>query len=147
MTKYLKFVAAAALAAGMAFAQAPAPAPGKIKPRAMVRRRVMKTLDLTAAQKQQAKTIFQQARQNSAPIRQQLQQNREAMATAVKANDTAQIQSLASRQGTLQGQAAAIRAESMAKFYSNLTPDQRTKADQMRQRVQQRMQRRKGNNG
>lgn len=153
MKQYLtRFAAAAALAAGMAFAQAPAsapqPAPAKVKPRAMVRRRMMKALDLTAAQKQQARTIFQQAKESSQTIRQQLKQNREALAAAVKANDTAQIQTLASQQGTLHGQATAIRAESMAKFYSTLTPDQRTKADQIRQKVQQRMQRfGKGNNG
>jgi len=153
----MKVVAAAALAAGMAVAQTPAPAPqpgqgstqGKAHPRGMMRRRMMNALNLTDAQKAQAKTIFQQARQNAEPIRQQLKQNREAMAAAVKANDTAQIQSLAAQQGTLMGQAAAIRAASSAKFYSTLTPDQQAKADQMRQRIRQRMQQRfsKGNNG
>ena len=153
MNQYLTRMAmVTALAAGFAFAQAPAPqtAPAQtsVKPRALVRRRLIKALDLTAAQKQQAKTIFQQAKQNAQPIRQQLQQNREAFAAAVKANDTAQIQALASQQGNLQGQVAAIRGESMAKFYSNLTPEQRAKADQVRQRIQQRIQQRKlGNNG
>ena len=155
MTKqWMKYFAVAAMATGLGFAQttptAPQPSPGKAMAnrRAMFRRRMMDALALTPAQQQQAKTIFQQARQNAAPIRQQMQQNRQAMAAAVKANDTAQIQSLAAQQGTLAGQAAAVRAESMAKFYSTLTPDQKAKADQFQQKVHQRMQQRKaGNNG
>lgn len=153
MNRYLtRIVTATALAAGLAFAQAPAPEPAPaqtaVKPRALVRRRLIQALDLTAAQKQQAKAIFQQARQNAQPIRQQLKQNREAFAAAVKANDIAQIQALASQQGNLRGQVAAIRGESMARFYSNLTPEQKTKADQMRQKIQQRIQQRRlGNNG
>jgi len=114
----------------------------------MLRRRLMQALNLTPARKQQARAIFQQAKQSAQPIRQQLQQNREAFAAAVKANDTAQIQALASQQGTLAGQVAAIRGESMAKFYSSLTPDQKTKADQIQQKIQQRLQQRKpGSNG
>jgi Spy/CpxP family protein refolding chaperone len=150
MRTYLtRFAAVAALAAGMAFAQPPAPAPqpgpGKaaMKPRAVLKRRLLKVLNLTAAQKQQAKTIFQQTRQNVQPIAQRAKQNREALAAAVKANDTAQIQHLAAQQGNLQGQVLAMRSESMAKFYATLTPDQRTRAEEIQQRVRQRVQQRK----
>ena len=77
-----------------------------------------------------------------------MKQNRQAFAAAVKANDTAQIQTLAGQQGNLMGQVAAIRGASMARFYSTLTPDQRTKADQIQQKIQQRIeQRRLGGNG
>jgi len=153
MKPYLsRFAILTALAAGMGFAQTPAPQPAPlttpVRPRVMLRRRLMQALNLTPAQKQQARAIFQQAKQSAQPIRQQLQQNREAFAAAVKANDTAQIQALASQQGTLAGQVAAIRGESMAKFYSSLTPDQKTKADQIQQKIQQRLQQRKpGSNG
>ncbi len=158
-SRLIKYAATAAMAAGMVFAQtatqpgqsgAATPAPGQhaVKPRAAFHRRMMQALNLTPAQQQQAKAIFQQAHQNAQPIVQQLRQNRQAMAAAVKSNDVAQIQSLSSQLGTLQGQVTAIRAESMAKFYSTLTPDQRTKADQMQQKVRQRIQQRKaGNNG
>jgi periplasmic protein CpxP/Spy len=147
-----KIALASTLAAGMAFAQTPAPQPAPatpaVRPRGMVRRRLFKALDLTDAQRQQARTIFQQARQNAQPIQQQLKQNRQAFAAAVKANDTAQIQALATQQGALHGQALAIRGESMAKFYGTLTPEQRAKADQVQQRMRQRMQQRKlGNKG
>jgi Spy/CpxP family protein refolding chaperone len=144
-----RFAAVAALAAGMSFAQqaTPAPQPAPAKPmagmHARIRNRMMQNLNLTDAQKQQAKAIFQQARQTAQPIRQQLQQNREAMAAAVKANDTARIQSLATTQGTLRGQVMAIRAQALAKFYSGLTPDQRAKADQMHQQFRQRLEQRR----
>jgi Spy/CpxP family protein refolding chaperone len=106
---------------------------------------MVRALNLTDSQKQQAKTIFQQAKQNSQSLRQQLKQNREAMAAAVKANDVAQIHSLAAQHGNLQGQMLGIRSEAMAKFYTTLTPEQKAKADQMQQRRKQRMGQRKAN--
>lgn len=151
-TLLTRFATVAALAAGMAVAQTPAPAPatppapGKaaMRPRGAIRHRMLQALNLTDAQKQQAKAIFQQTKQNIQPIAQQAKQNREALAAAVKANDTAQIQQLSAQQGNLQGQLVAMRSESMAKFYATLTPEQRAKADQIQQRVRQRMQQRKG---
>jgi len=142
--RLMQMAAAAVLAGGMAMAQTAAPAPtpqaaagqAQAKPRVALRRHMMQALNLTGAQKQQAKAIFQQARQDSQPVAQQLRQNREALAAAVKANDTAQIQQLATQQGTLRGQELAIRSGAMAKFYSTLTPEQRAKADQMQQRMQ-----------
>ena len=122
----------------MAFAQAPVastpqPDSGKaaMKPRATLRHRMLKALNLTAEQKQQAQTIFQQTRQSVQPVAQQAKQNRQALADAVKANDTAKIQQLATQQGSLQGQLLTLRSESMAKFYALLTPDQRAKAEQI----------------
>ena len=151
----IRFAAVAALATGMSFAQqaTPAPRPAPAKPmagmRARVRNRMMQNLNLTDAQKQQAKAIFQQARQTAQPIRQQLQQNRQAMSAAVKADDTAQIQSLATTQGNLRGQVMAIRAQALAKFYGGLTPDQRAKADQMHEQFRQHLEQRRAqhNNG
>ena len=145
--QFMRLAAVAALAAGMAFAQAPAPAPNaapgqKGTAQQRIRRRVMQALNLTAAQKQQAKAIFQQSRQNAQPIAHQLKQNREALSAAVKANDTAQIQQLSGQQGNLRGQMLAIRSGAMAKFYATLTPEQRTKAEQVQQRIRQRMQQR-----
>jgi periplasmic protein CpxP/Spy len=132
---WMKFAAAGALAAGMVFAQTAVvqhPHQGFAR-HGMVRRRMMKALNLTDAQKQQAKGIFQQARQTNQPVMQQLKQNREALAAAVKANDTARIEQLTAKQGQLRGQTMAVRAEAMAKFYQTLTPEQKTKADQLRQ--------------
>lgn len=143
-----KFATVAALAAGMAVAQTPTPAPeapaAKAHPRAAMRQRLAQALNLTDAQKEQAKAIFQEARQTAQPLRQQLKDNQQALSAAVKANDAAQIQQLSGTQGNLRGQVLAIRSGAMAKFYALLTPDQRAKADQIHQHVQQRFNRRNG---
>ena len=151
---FMKFATAAALAAGMAFAQAPATPAKPVKPGMMARRngirpRMMRNLNLTDAQKQQAKAIFQEARQTAKPVRDQLKQNRQAMAAAIKNNDTYQINQLATTMGSLEGQLAAIRSGAAAKFYTILTPDQKTQADQMRQKARQFLQQRRArrNNG
>jgi len=146
---FLKLSVLTALAAGMACAQTTTPAAPQTnttpapRHRAAMRQRMMQALNLTDDQKQQAKAIFQSARQSTQPLRQQLMQNRQAMAAAVKANDTAQIQQLATQQGNLMGQLVAARTEAMAQFYATLTPDQRAKADQIQQRRQQHMAQRK----
>lgn len=153
-----QFLAVTALTAGTVLAQTPSagtkPAPEKAPfahPMFGQHEQMMKELNLTPAQKQQADTIFGNAREKARPIRQEIQQNREALHAAMKANDTTQIQRLSAQQGTLMGKTLAIRTESMAKFYATLTPEQRMKADQsfermktrMRQRMQDRMQQRK----
>jgi protein CpxP len=141
----IKFATVTALASGMMFAQAPSPSPNpnaNARPHNFIRQRmarVAQQLNLTDAQKQQAKTIFQQARQTAQPVREQLKQNRQALAEAAKAgNNEAAIQQLSVQQGNLLGQMVAVRTEAFAKFYATLTPEQRTKADQMRQQFQQR---------
>jgi Spy/CpxP family protein refolding chaperone len=103
---------------------------------------MMQALNLTPAQKQQSDTIFNDAKQKAAPIRQEMRQNREALNAAVKANNSAQIETLSTRQGELHGKALAIRSGAMAKFYTILTPEQRTKADDMMSRMRQRMEER-----
>ena len=143
----MKYAAVAALATGMVFAQAPA---GNSQPntteaqqgrRGFMRRhmaRIAQQLNLTDAQKQQSRAIFQQARQSAQPIRQELKQNREALRAAAKANQgDSQIQTLANQQGQLLAQMVAIRAEASAKFYQMLTPEQRAKADQMQNQFRQ----------
>jgi len=136
-----KIATIAALAAGMAIAQPATPAQGGGHKAA--RHRMFQALDLSDAQKQQAKQIFQQARETAQPVAKQLRENREALQAAVKANNLSQIQTLSAQAGPLQAQLLAIRSEAMAKFYATLTPEQRTKADQIQARVRQRMQKRK----
>jgi len=143
-----KYTAVAALATGIVFAQAPTnnsqpAAPSAQSPSAQQGRhafmhgrltRVAQALNLTDAQKQQAREIFQKARQSAQPVRQELKQNREALTAAAKADKSdAEIQKLSTEQGRLFGQMVAIRTEASAKFYQMLTPDQRVKADQMHQ--------------
>ncbi len=150
----IHFASVAALAAGMAFAQAPSPAPAANPPAArhnFVQRhmaRMEQELNLTDAQKQQAKSIFQNARMTARPIREQLKQNRQALAAAAKAGKSdADIQQLAAQQGNLLGKMVAIRTEAFGKFYNLLSPEQRAKADQMQQQFQQRTHNRQHANG
>ena len=143
MKRYIViFAALAALAAGPAFAQAPAankakPAKGGLGLGAPLRQRLLKNLDLTVSQKAQAKAILQEANQAAKPVRQQLQQNRQALEAAVKANNAGQIQQLATVAGGLQGQLVAIRSLGRARFFAILTPDQQTKLGDMTQKLKQ----------
>jgi protein CpxP len=90
-------------------------------------------LNLTEAQQTQAKAIFQEARQTSQPIRQQLKQTRQSLHAAVQSNNTAQIQQLATTQGGEVGQLTAVRSTAMAKVYQILTPDQQQKLAALQQ--------------
>ena len=105
-----------------------------------MRQRVMKNLNLTDAQKAEAKTIFQAAKTAATPIRTLLQANRQAMATAIKSDNTSQIRTLAGESGRLQGQLVEIRSTAMAKFYAILTPDQQAKLNQMEGKIKQLLQ-------
>jgi Spy/CpxP family protein refolding chaperone len=102
--------------------------------------RVAQALNLTAAQKQQAQTIFQQAQLSAQPIRQELKQNREKLSAAAKmSNSEADIQNLATERGRLLGKLIAIRTEASAKFYQLLTPEQRVKDEQLHQQLREKM--------
>jgi len=104
--------------------------------------RLEQSLNLSDAQKAQAKSIFQQARESAKPIREQLKQNRQALTAAIKAGQgDANLQQLAAQQGQLRGQMVAIRSEAASKFYATLNADQRSKLDQMHQRFHERMER------
>jgi Spy/CpxP family protein refolding chaperone len=129
--------AAGVLAAGFAIAQTTAtPQAGAAQgnsPRALV----LQALNLTDTQKQQAKTIFQSARQTAQPLAQQLKQDRAALTAAVEAGDSAKIQQLSTDMGSLRGNVLGVRSQALSKFYALLTPDQKTKAEEFRQKAQQ----------
>jgi len=150
----MKFVTIAAMTAGMALAQqAPAnpSAPAKTpvhRPFVRMRQHMMKALNLTDAQKQQAKAIFQETREKTQPIRTELRQNRQAIREAIKVDNKAEIQKLSKTDGELMGRLMTARNEAKAKFYTLLTPEQRATAQklhaQFRHRVEQRREQRRG---
>jgi Spy/CpxP family protein refolding chaperone len=139
--KIAKIAAVAALAAGIVFAQAPA-ARGRLAQRALARTggamqmRVLGALNLSDAQKAAIQTINQQARQSAQLLQPQFKVNRQAMADAVKLNDTAKITQIATALGVLQGQLIAIQSGARAKVYAILTPEQKTKLEQIQKRLQ-----------
>ncbi len=93
-------------------------------------------LNLTDAQKQQIKTIMQAQRTTTRPLMLQMAQNRAAMlqATASGAFDQAKVQSLANQQSQIMAQLMVQRASIRSQIYNTvLTPEQKAKADQLRQ--------------
>ena len=92
-------------------------------------------LDLTDAQKEQAKTIFQTARQNAQAIQQQLKPLEQNLQEAIKANNVAGIQTAIGAMVPLRTQLAVIHATAAAQFYQLLTPEQKAKLDQARNRM------------
>ncbi len=96
---------------------------------------MMRELNLTDAQKAQVKTIMQAQRQSMKTVGQQMAQVRIALlqATANGAYDAAKIQTLAAQQAQLEAQMTVQHEALQHQIYTQvLTPEQRTKADQMR---------------
>jgi Spy/CpxP family protein refolding chaperone len=103
-----------------------------------------KQLALTTTQKQQAKDLFKQVKTTNQPVRTELKQNRQALTAAIKSNNVAQIDQLTQAQANLKAKTMTARSEAMAKFYASLTPDQKTKADQIQVRMEKRAAKVKG---
>jgi Spy/CpxP family protein refolding chaperone len=122
-----------AMTAAMAIAQTTPAAQTPVK--AHVTKELIQAVDLTKAQKHQAKTIRQATRQQAQPLAQQLKQNRQSLTAAIQAGDTAQIQQLSATVGTLTGQVLAVRSAGKAQFYALLTPDQKAKAAAFEQKA------------
>ena len=96
-------------------------------------------LDLTDTQKQFAKTLMTGAKAEAEPVVTQLKQSRASMEEAIKANKSdAEIGDIATKSGVLIGQLAAIHSKAMAKFYAQLTSEQKTKVDRFHDRMQER---------
>ena len=96
-------------------------------------------LDLTDTQKQFAKTFMTGAKAEAEPVVAQLKESRASMEDAIKTNKSdAEIGDIATKSGVLVGQLAAIHSKAMAKFYAQLTPEQKTKVDRFHDRMQSR---------
>lgn len=128
-----------ALATGMIFAQSGSPDPAQTAPRqqkaqrrAHPGRRMANHLNLSADQRAQVQQILAGAKQEAAPLRQQMQQNRKALHDAIKSGNDAQIDQITRAEAPVKAQLAAIRARAMGKIYATLTPEQKAKADHMR---------------
>ena len=93
--------------------------------------RLSTTLNLTADQQQQARTIFSDTHQQARPLMKQLHESRKALSAAVRAGDSGEIDRLCNAQAPLLAQMAAIHAKGLAKFYSTLNADQKAKFNTM----------------
>ncbi len=99
-------------------------------------------LDLTDAQKAQIKSTIQAEKPTLTPLLQQLVTEKQQMlaATANGAFNQGKVQALANQQAQTMAQLMVEREKIMSQVYQNvLTPEQRTKADALRQKMSERM--------
>ena len=140
--KVLALAAVATLGAGLLFAQG---AFNRGERRQRLLNFVADYLDLTAAQRTQAKSVLEAERQEVQPIVEQLRQGHENMRAAIKAGKSdADLESIAAAQGKLVGELAGIHAKAVAKIYATLTPEQKAKADTLHDHVRDMIGRRFG---
>ena len=133
MKTFFKMIAACALLAATLLAQRPfgvmtsatPPDPATIVARKVAR--LTKLLGLSTAQQGQATTIFTNALNDVTPLEATLKSDRQSLQTAVKANETATIDSVSASIGTTTGQIVDIQNKADAAFYAILsTPQQNT---------------------
>jgi Spy/CpxP family protein refolding chaperone len=128
--KLAKFLTTSVLATSFAFAQSHTPP----DPATMIQHRVSRLttlLNLTAAQQQQATTIFTAAATASQTARTSMRTAHQSLTTAIKNNDAGGIEQAATTIGNLTAQSTMSDAKTQAAFLQILTPDQVTKYNQL----------------
>jgi Spy/CpxP family protein refolding chaperone len=105
--------------------------------------RMATELGLTDQQKTQIKQILENEKPKVQPLRDQLRNEHQQMAALTKdgAFDEAQVRNIANQQAQTQANLIVERQRVKSEIYQLLTPDQRTKADQMKAQLGQRMHR------
>jgi Spy/CpxP family protein refolding chaperone len=93
--------------------------------------RLTRELNLSPDQQTQARTIFEQARQQAQSLNPKLKDERQALSAAIKSDNESQIDQITRQDAQVNSRARAIHAKAMAKFYSILTTDQKAKFDQV----------------
>lgn len=88
-------------------------------------------LSLTAAQQQQATTIFSNAATAEDTVHTSMKAAHESLHEAIKSNDAAAIDQASNNIGGIMGQLVSIEAKAHAALYPILTPDQQTKLSQV----------------
>ncbi len=137
----LSIAGTAVMATGLIFAQTgatttPATPPQHARQfhRGGMFRMLGQKLNLTDAQRQQAKSIFQDMRTQAQPVRAQLKQNRQAVFNAIVAGQSAdQVNQIAQASAPGIAQIAGLRAQAFQKFYATLTPAQQQQLQTMEQ--------------
>lgn len=86
-------------------------------------------LGLTAEQQNTIHTARSEAAVQSKGLRDQAKSLRQELQAAIKAGDTAKIDSLAPSIAQVEAQLTAIDAKTQAKIYGSLTADQKAKVD------------------
>lgn len=105
-----------------------------------------KQLQLTDTQKAQIKTLWQAEKPTMQPLLKQMADGRQQMmaATAGGAFDQAKVTAIAQAQAQVMAKMMVEKEKLQSQIYNTvLTPDQRVKADQLRQKHQEHMQHRR----
>lgn len=123
-----KTLSAVLLLAASAFAQGPGGPPNPTDQVA----RLTTLLSLTSAQQAQATTIFTNEQSAVTPIHTQVQTAHTNLTAAVKGNQSATIDTLATQLGGYEGQIMSIQSKAQAAFYAILTAAQQTQFDSLR---------------
>jgi protein CpxP len=94
---------------------------------------IARELNLTDAQKAQVKTLMEAGQTAMVSLHQKMDDAHKQLelATANGQFDEAQVRALATQQGQLMAETIVEHERMKAKIYSLLTPEQRTKADEM----------------
>jgi len=103
---------------------------------------IARKLDLSDAQKTQIQALIQAEQPNLQPLVKQLAASQQQMLVATRGGnfDEAKVQILANQQAQILAQLMVIRERVISKAYNTvLTPDQKTKADALRQHMLDRM--------
>jgi Spy/CpxP family protein refolding chaperone len=125
MKPRLVFVPAAiTLMAAALLAQPPA---GARNPGQRLENMLTRTLSLNATQQGQVHTILSDAQVQAQGPRDQLKTLHTSLVTAIKSNDSAQIESLHQQISPLQQQLDVIHSKAAAQIYAVLSPDQEAK--------------------
>lgn len=148
MKKWMVLAAMLVMLAGVgtAFAQAPGPDGPRRGPRGPHQRMynyLARQLQLTDAQKAQIKTLWQAEKPTMQPLMKQLAAGRQQMAaaTAGGAFDPAKVTPIAQAQAQVLAQMMVEKEKLQSQIYNSvLTPEQRVKADQLRQKHPEHMQ-------
>jgi periplasmic protein CpxP/Spy len=101
---------------------------------------IARHLDLTEAQKAQAKEILEAERAIMQPVFEQMRENREALRAATEGGQfsEAEVTRLAQIHGELSAQMIVSRERVQAQLWQILTPEQREKAEELKQQFQER---------
>jgi Spy/CpxP family protein refolding chaperone len=97
-------------------------------------------LDLSDAQKSNLQSLMVQGREEAKPLLEQLKSGHDQVAAAVKAGKSeGEVAALAESQGAVMGKLAALHARNITRFYAQLTPEQKQKAEELHNQMRERM--------
>ena len=90
-----------------------------------------KELNLTPDQQTKVRAIFADTHQRAQALEPKRREEHEALKTAVKAGNDREIDRILQQNAQLNADFQAMHVKAMAKVYAMLTPDQKTKFDQL----------------